>query len=260
MNNETNTALSTTLAGHSANPTAQPLPGGLEPGQVYGTNTKRLGNLVKHSPTFRNEILNSDILHALSKEAMRETGDYWLNTAEMIEIGPGTQAQTLHADGGGWWPFWTMRGRWKPEFQINFLIATTRTTRANGATGVVRESHRMEYAEDVTEENFEGWDFPDDRVEVVELEAGDCLVLGSGVVHRGGANVTSDEFRRVLSVMVLNSAFTPEYAHASTVDQEIARRLPERVKKVLGFRGQKMVLGPDVWQDYNEEGGKRMGV
>ncbi|KAM0717880.1 hypothetical protein Q7P37_006212 [Cladosporium fusiforme] len=260
LNKDMDSALTSVRAGHSANPTAKPLPAGLEPGDVYGTNTKRMGDLINRSPTWRDDIVNSDILHAVSEEAMRETGDYWLNTAEMIEIGPGTQAQTLHADGGGWWSFWSMTGKWKPEFQINFLIATTPTTKANGATGVVRGSHTLEYPEDMTDESFRSWDFPEEQVETVELEAGDCLVLSSRIVHRGGANVTSEEFRRVLSVMVLSSAFTPEYAHALTVDRETARRLPERVKKFLGFRGQKMVLGPDVWQDYNEEGGMRMGV
>lgn len=260
LNKDMDTALAEVCAGESANPTAKPLPAGLEPGEVYGTNTKRMGNLINRSPTWRDEIVNSDIMHAVSEEAMRETGDYWLNTAEMIEIGPGSQAQALHADGGGWWPFWSMMGKWKPEFQINFLIATTRTTKANGATCIVKGSHKMEYPEDLTEESFKAWEFPEEQVETVELEAGDCLLLSSRIVHRGGANLTSDEFRRVLSVMVLTSAFTPEYAHSLTVDQETARRLPERVKKFMGFRGQKMVLGPDVWQDYNEEQGKRMGV
>lgn len=143
-----------------------------------------------------------------------------------------------------------MGDTWNPEFTLNFLIATTRTTKANGATGVVRDSHKMKFSEMAKDPTFSFWQAPEDKVEQVELDAGDCLVLGGRTVHRGGANVTSDEFRRILSCTVVSSALTPEEAHPLMLHREVASKLPERVKRFLGFRGQKTALGPNVWQDH----------
>ncbi|KAF5007050.1 hypothetical protein FDECE_6595 [Fusarium decemcellulare] len=258
INAEMDVALANTAPGKSANMNADPLPEGLD-APTFGENTKRLGDLLNASATWREEMIDDDVLHNVSAEAMKELGDYWLSSAQMIELGPGTKAQPLHADGAGWWPLWTSGEAWKPEFTMNFLVALTPTTKANGATGVVRGSHNIKYSEVLTDAEFGFWKFPDEQVEQIELAAGDCLILGGRVVHRGEENKTKDEFRRLLSCTVISSALTPEEAHPLVLDREQAKKLPERVKRFLGFRGQTTTIGPNVWQDHRRKLSETLG-
>ncbi len=247
LNAELDTALSATKPGKAAVAAAGAIPGDDEAHKaLYGENTRRIGDLLTHSRTWREELVNDDTLHGVCSEILSpQTGDYWLSTAQMIELGPGSKAQPLHADGGGWWPFWVMPKDRYLEYYLNFLVATTDTTRENGATGVVRGSHDRDYLDIPDPANI--WNYPEDQVEQVELKAGDCLLIGGRIVHRGGENRTAAEKRRILSCMVLSSSLTPEEAHTLTLDRELVRGLPERAKKFLGFRNMKPIVGPGVW-------------
>ncbi|RYP35740.1 hypothetical protein DL767_003685 [Monosporascus sp. MG133] len=256
LNADMDTALVHIPAGRPANANTPPLPEGAD-ATVFGYNTKRLGNLLSSSAAFREEVIDNEDLHNICAETFKETGDYWLSTAQMIEIGPGSKAQPLHADAAGWWPFWSMGDKWTPEFAVNFLIATTDTIKANGATGVVRGSHRIKYQEVLDDATPGFWQFPDEEVEQIELKAGDCLLLGGRIVHRGEENKTADEFRRLLSCTVISSALTPEEAHPLLLKREMARELSERAKKFLGFRELATTIGPDVWQNHQQGGLKK---
>ncbi|KAM0329507.1 hypothetical protein ACHAQA_004816 [Verticillium albo-atrum] len=258
LNADMDTALAKVPPGKPANTAAAPLPGGVD-GIVFGANTKRLGSLLNYSPAWRDEMIDNHVLHDVCTGIFRETGDYWLSTAQMIEIGPGSKAQPLHADGVAWWPFHSMGDRWTPEVAVNFLIAATDTTAANGATGIVRGSHKINYAEALRDPTYSFWQFPDEKVEQVELKAGDCLLLGGRIVHRGEENKTADEYRRLLSCTVTSSVLTPEEAHPLVLGKDAARELPERVKKFLGFRGQNTGLGHNLWQDHRGDLSKTLG-
>ncbi|CAG9982665.1 unnamed protein product [Clonostachys byssicola] len=255
LNKDMDIALADITPGRPANANTPPLPDGADPA-VFGAKTKRLGNMLNSSATFREEIINNDSLHSISAEIFKETGDYWLSTAQMIEIGPGTKAQPLHPDVVGWWPFWSMGEKWMPEFAVNFLIAVTDTTKKNGATGIVRGSHKMSYA-NALDNPAELWKYSDDEVEQVELKAGDCLLLGGRIVHRGEENKTGDEYRRILSCTIISSALTPEEAHPLLLEGDKAKKLSERAKKFLGFRELSTTIGPDVWQDHRKGGLKK---
>ncbi|WP_166798735.1 phytanoyl-CoA dioxygenase family protein, partial [Pseudomonas aeruginosa] len=50
--------------------------------EFHGRQTKRLTNLVTHSKTFREEILDDDLFHDLGNVLYAaECGDWWLTTA-----------------------------------------------------------------------------------------------------------------------------------------------------------------------------------
>ncbi|KAI7977006.1 hypothetical protein EIK77_002516 [Talaromyces pinophilus] len=195
----------------------------------HGRNTKRLCNLTTLSKTFREEVINSDTIHSICDEFFHMTGDYWLSTAQVMSIGPGSPRQPLHRDHGNWYPARAM-GPSMPESSISFLLAQNNTTEENGATLAIPRSHLWDFT--LENDNLGSYE----QCTIVELNAGDALVIGGKIVHGGGANRTKDIWRKVTTVMFCNAAFTQEEAFQIVLDRELVKKLPERVKKVLGFR------------------------
>jgi ectoine hydroxylase-related dioxygenase (phytanoyl-CoA dioxygenase family) len=214
--------------------------------EFHGRNTKRLTNLVTHSKTFREEILEQDLIHDLCDALfLEESGTYWLTTAQLIEIGPGNRAQFLHRDLENWYPFIGM-GPQGPEACVNFMIAFTDFTEENGATRVIPGSHLWD--------DFEDRGAPEDTIPAV-MKAGDAFFYSGKTVHGGGANVTTDEYRRGLAFPLNLGFLTGEEAYPFLVDMEVAKQLSPRVQRILGFRSQYPKGSPGLWQvDYSELG------
>jgi ectoine hydroxylase-related dioxygenase (phytanoyl-CoA dioxygenase family) len=212
----------------------------------HGANTKRLTNLVTLSPTFRNEIIDHDLVHGLCDAVfLEESGTYWMTTAQVIEIGPGNDAQMLHRDLENWYPFIGM-GKSGPEVILNFLIAFTDFTEENGATRVIPGSNHWD--------DFEDRGSPEDTVPAV-MQAGDALFFSGKTVHGGGANRTTDQYRRAVAFALNPGFLTGEEAHPFLVDMEVAKTLSPRVQRVLGFRSQYPTGSPGLWQvDYADLG------
>ncbi|KAF5533799.1 phytanoyl dioxygenase [Fusarium phyllophilum] len=194
----------------------------------HGNNTKRLSNLVSLSKTFREEILDNNLVYEICDEFFRGIGDYWLSTAQSMAIGPGNPRQPLHRDQGNWFPTFIM-GPSAPEVSISFLVAQTDTTEKNGATLAIPKSHLWPFGLD--NPNNGGYD----AASVCELKAGDALLIGGKIVHSGGANRT-DKFRTVTTIVFCSCALSQEEAFKLILDRELVKTLSERVKKVLGYR------------------------
>ena len=208
----------------------------------HGSNTKRLTRLVELSPTFRNEIIDHDLVHGLCDATfLEESGTYWMTTAQVIEIGPGNDAQMLHRDLENWYPFIGM-GKNGPEVILNFLIAFTDFTEENGATRVIPGSNHWD--------DFEDRGTPEDTIPA-EMKAGDALFFSGKTVHGGGANRTENEYRRAVA-FALNAGFlTGEEAFPFSVSLDTAKTLSPRVQRILGFRSQYPIGSPGLWQiDY----------
>ena len=214
--------------------------------EFHGANTKRLTNLVTHSPVFREEVIDHDLVHALCDATfLEESGTYWMTTAQVIEIGPGNAPQRLHRDLGNWYPFVAM-GPAGPEVTLNFLIALTDFTEENGATRVIPGSNRWP--------DFTDYGSPEQTIPAI-MNAGDALFISGRTVHSGGANVTTDEYRRAVSFAFNPGFLTGEEAYPFLVDREMVKTLPERVQRILGFRSQYPTGSPGLWQvDYRELG------
>lgn len=222
--------------------------------EFLGHHTKRLTDLVQISKTWREEVINNDLMYAISDEVLRKkVGDYWMSTATMMEIGPDNPLQPLHRDFGNWWPAAAMTEK-TPEIMLNFLTATTKTTVENGATRAIPGSHRWSYS--ATDSNLGN----ESQTVPIELEAGDCLIIGGKIVHGGGCNKTANFLRRIIACVMVSSAFTQEEAFAHTVPIELARTLPERVQKVLGFRSQWPKGSPGLWSRNADDIGKYLGL
>jgi ectoine hydroxylase-related dioxygenase (phytanoyl-CoA dioxygenase family) len=212
----------------------------------HGSNTKRLTNLVTLSPTFRHEIIDNDLVHSLCDQTfLEQSGTYWMTTAQVIEIGPGNDAQILHRDLENWYPF-VQLGKNGPEAILNFLIAFTDFTEENGATRVIPGSNHWD--------DFEDRGTPEDTVPAV-MNAGDALFFSGKTVHGGGANRTANEYRRAVAFAFNPGFLTGEEAYPFLVDMEIARSLSPRVQRMLGFRSQYPTGSAGLWQvDYAELG------
>ncbi|KAF7550225.1 hypothetical protein G7Z17_g5855 [Cylindrodendrum hubeiense] len=212
----------------------------------HGYNTKRLTGLTTISKTFREDFLDSDFVHQLCEKIfLEDSGTYWLNSAQVIEIGPGSKAQPLHRD--QWqYPVFTHCGPSAPEAAINFIIALTEFTDENGATRVIPGSHKWDdFNQNGTEEDT----IP------IEMNVGDACFLTGKIVHCGGSNRTKDFKRRALSVVIQASYLTPEEAHPFLVKKKIVDTLSPRAQRMVGFRSQFPKQSPGVWKcDYGEMG------
>ncbi|MFG2623119.1 phytanoyl-CoA dioxygenase family protein [Streptomyces sp. NPDC048507] len=217
----------------------------------HGSNTKRLTNLVTHSATFRSEVIDHPLVHEISDLVfLQESGTYWMTTAQVIEIGPGNQAQMLHRDLENWFPFIGM-GPVGPEVTINFLVALTDFTEENGATRVIPGSNHWS--------DFEDRGTPEQTIPAV-MDAGDVLLISGKTAHGGGANRTGDGYRRGLAFTFNAGFLTGEEAYPFLVDGELVRTLSPRVQRMLGFRSQYPTGSPGLWQVDYADLGEHLGL
>ncbi|OIW35099.1 toxin biosynthesis protein [Coniochaeta ligniaria NRRL 30616] len=212
--------------------------------EFHGDETKRLTNLVTHSKIFREKILEMEIAHDLAKTVFEEdAGSYWMTTAQVIEIGPGNKAQTLHRDLENTRPYVDM-GPSGPEAMINFLIALSDFEEENGATRVIPQSNHWP--------DFNDRGTPEMTIPA-EMKAGDCLFISGKVVHGGGENRTTAVHRRGVAFTFQPSFLTPEEAYPFLVDMETVRQMSKRAQRMIGFRSQYPKGSPGLWQsDYKE--------
>ncbi|MBC2641983.1 MULTISPECIES: phytanoyl-CoA dioxygenase family protein [unclassified Rhodococcus (in: high G+C Gram-positive bacteria)] len=212
--------------------------------EFFGSQTKRLTNMVTHSEVFRKEIVDHDLLHALGDAIfLEEAGSYWMVTAQVIEIGPGSPAQPLHRDLENWYPFLSL-GPKGPQTGVNFFIALTEFNEANGATRVIPGSNHWP--------DYEDRGTPEQTIPAT-MNAGDVLLFSSKVAHGGGANLTTDFHRRALSIGLGPSILTGEEAYPFLVSMDTARSLSPRVQSLIGFRSQYPTGTAGLWMsDYHE--------
>lgn len=211
-------------------------------GGFYGRNTKRVQGLAVKSPTFVDHVLLSDVLLGLADRILLPScGDYWMSQAETIYIGPGNDAQALHRDDLNW----SHAARLGIDLQVSALVALGDYDAAVGATMVVPGSSGRPLDEPIDAA----------AARPVELAPGDALVYLGNLVHGGGANTTSDRWRKALYIGYLLGWLTPEEAVARSITPEVASRLPQRARALLGWatmHGNTASEGPEavlqLWQ------------
>lgn len=188
-----------------------------------GTNTIRFSSLGRLSPAFF-DMLDNPVFAALADAVLLPTcGSYWVNTGQVMYIGPGEPAQALHRDANNWWEFVSRTWPNSPEVTLSAMIGLDDVTEELGATRVVPGSHK----------NTEITRFGESDSVPAELGPGDALVYSGYVFHGGGANRT-DRWRRAMHLSFVAGWLTPE--ECSPLDYtaaELAHRSP-RVRQLLG--------------------------
>lgn len=199
-----------------------------EEGKFFtGSNTVRFSSVGKLSTAFF-EILDNPVYAALADAVLLPNcGSYWVNTAQVMLIGPNSEPQMLHRDCGNWdhvsatnWPD-------SPEITLSAMIALDEVTEELGATRVIPGSHRWP--------DWEDNGTPEQTVPA-EMSAGDALVYTGKVVHGGGANRTSDRWRNAMHLSFVVGWLTPEESSPIDYTDEDLRGYSPRVQRVLGHR------------------------
>jgi hypothetical protein len=205
-------------------------------GDAYGAflpRTKRMEGLVQKSDAVVEAILDPRYL-AWAEASLEWCGEIQLNAAQLIEIGPGEDAQVLHRDEGTWPEI----AGGERQLVVNCLLALCDFTEEVGATRVVVGSHS-----DMT---IDPYSLDPATASVPALmKAGDALYYTGKAIHGGGANRTTDTWRRGISISFTLGWLKPEEAHTLSVTPERLRQLPRRIRELCSFAGYHM-LGPDM--------------
>ncbi|EXJ85675.1 hypothetical protein A1O1_06041 [Capronia coronata CBS 617.96] len=211
----------------------------------HGLVTKRMTNLPTHSKTFRDEVLNHKLLHEICEDIFRaDSGDYWMNTAQVIDIGPGNVAQPLHRDQMQYAVFSDVGSKTKHEATINFFVALTEFTDENGATRIIPGSHIWPDHRDYGTQ---------EQTIPALMHAGDVTLFSGKTSHGGGANRTKDFRRRGIALSMQASYLTPEEAYPFIVPREIVETMTPLAQRMIAWRSQYPVDSGGLWQsDYCE--------
>ena len=201
----------------------------------HGRNTVRFCGLAARSRAFVAHALLNPVFTAVPDELLLANGaDYWLNTGQVMAIGPGEPAQYLHRDENNW-PEAVAADR---EVTVSCLFALSDFTRENGATVVVAGSQRRPPG------LVRGAETSPDEIAYAEMPAGSGLIYSGKVIHGAGGN-TTENWRYGMHVSFVVGWLRPEEASPLAVDRDRAASLPERARELLG------------WGSYHSEGGGR---
>ncbi|KAI2641180.1 putative oxygenase [Xylaria nigripes] len=211
---------------------------------------KRLQNLAGISKTFRQDVLNHQLMHEICRKAFEDSGDYWLGFSAAIESGPGTEGQIWHRDQ----PYSALvkSGPGTPEGMLNFFVALTDFTPETGVTEYIwRSNQRQELGE------------PDEEHPVVmtELKAGDVAVLSGKIVHRGGANLSPEFHRRAMALVILPVVLAP-FDAACALPRRVVETMTPLAQKMVGWRSLTIAppLSLGVWCMNMRELGGQLGL
>ncbi|WP_193044682.1 phytanoyl-CoA dioxygenase family protein [Mycolicibacterium baixiangningiae] len=191
--------------------------------EFYGRRTKRLEGLVQKSDAVVEAVLD-ERLQLWVHECLDWGADFQLNTAQVIEIGPGEPAQELHRDE----LLWPQVAGGHHELMVSCMLALSDFTEDVGATRVVPGSH-TDASPDCSQ-----YDAAKDSVPAV-MNAGDALFFTGKVVHGGGPNNTTNRSRRGLTITFSLGWLRSEEANTLAITHDRAKQLPPRMRELCSF-------------------------
>ena len=190
----------------------------------WGDVTKRFTRLASRSDAFVEILLHPTMLGVADELLLPSCSQYWMNTGQMMIIGPGEDEQVLHRDADNWR---TMNRPDGFEVTVSCMFAITDFTAGVGATRVVPGSNRWD--------DFDRVAAPDEITQAV-MSAGSGMIYTGRAIHGAGANRTTDQWRFGLHISYVLGWLTPEEAGPLGADWNVVSRLPERAQQLLGWR------------------------
>lgn len=192
--------------------------------RFWGQRTTRFTRLAHRSPAFVDLLTDPFYLGVVDQMLLPNASDYWMNTGQMMIIGPGEGAQWLHRDAENWPTLCRPDGF---EVTLSCMFAISEFTAEVGATRVVPGSHRWD--------DYGRRAQPEEICQAVMPEGAGMIYTGR-VLHSGGANSTDEQFRYGLHLSYVLGWLTPEEAGPLGTSWEEVRHLPERAQRLLGWR------------------------
>ena len=191
-------------------------------GWFFGAQTRNVTGIAGKSRVFATEILTHPVYRAVCDDVLLPScATYQLNVAHVLDRGPGSDRQLLHRDE----LVWVHLPEVHPEVQLASVIALVDFTAENGATLVAPGSHRWERDRQAT----------DTDLVPAEMPAGSAVIYLGSTIHGGGANVTTDEFRRGMHVSYCLGWLRTEENQYLATPIDVARTLPRESQQLLGY-------------------------
>jgi ectoine hydroxylase-related dioxygenase (phytanoyl-CoA dioxygenase family) len=191
-------------------------------GFFFGKETRHVAGLPGRSRTFATEVMVHPTLMAVCDAVLLPScARYQLNLGHLIDKGPGGKRQLFHRDE----LVWVHVPRPHPEIQLATMIALEDFSEEIGATCIVPGSHEWPLERQPEEH----------EVAVAEMPAGSAAIYLGSTIHAGGANRTSDRWRRGLHTSWICGWLRTEENNYLACPPEIARTLPRQAQEVLGY-------------------------
>jgi len=184
--------------------------------EFEGERTVRVYNLLAHGGLYQRVPVHPSVLPIV--EGVLDRGCL-VSSLSSISIGPGEKAQPIHADD-------ILIPLEKPHVPIvcNSMWALTDFTEENGATRVVRGTHRRESP--VYGKHYES--------EPAEMRKGSVLMWNGSLWHGGGANRTRE--RRVGIAMNYCAGYIRQQENQQLgIPREVAKGFSPRLRELVGY-------------------------
>jgi len=198
------------------------------PDEFSGRRTKRTGGLVARSPKCR-ELVMDPLVLGVTGDLLGHATSFQLHLTQVIAIGPGEPAQSIHRDQ---WAFDFYPFPNGYEVQCNTIWAMTDFTEENGATRVVPGSNHL----------ADKLKFKLEDSIPAEMSKGSVLLYNGSVYHAGGAN-RSNATRVGINITYNLSWLRQEENQYLSCPPDIAKTLPVPLLKLMGYRRGAYALG-----------------
>ena len=216
----TNAEIDTWLRDHDGQ--ALPHSGSVLYDAFLGHRTLRLHGLVEKLPSAGPDLVGHPQITAWAERMLSaRCATIQLNAGELIEIGPGEPAQFQHRDSDSW-PHLPVT---ESPVIVNAIVALSDFTVENGATNVALDSVLWDPSRRAKPEEMSH----------AEMRAGDVLLFRGDAHHGGGANTTTDESRRAVSLSYVVGWLRPVENHYLNVPASTVARQERSVQRLLGY-------------------------
>lgn len=212
---------------HEMAPYIEATPYGSE--DFTGRTTKRTGALLARSRSSVEMVAHPLVLDVTKKILGPHADTFQLHLTQIINIGPGGQAQGLHRDQ---WCFNMFPFPADMDVEVSTIWALDDFTEENGATRVIPNSLLDPPAAIADTHRTVGATMP----------KGSVVIYTGRTIHGGGAN-QSAHIRRGLNVDYILGWLRQEENQYLSCPPEVARTLPAHVQKLVGYSLGSYALG-----------------
>ena len=184
-----------------------------------GAHTRRVGGLLAKSPAAQALAVHTLVIDLCERVLLPYSANYQLNFSGVMHLEPGAEAQELHRDG----TLYPVRHPCPPMI-LATMWALSDFTEENGGTCVAPGSHLWAH---------ERCPLPDEVLGTA-MPAGSVLIYTGGTYHGGGRN-RSNTVRTGLALHYSWSWLRQEENQYLANPPDIARRYPERLRRLIGY-------------------------